>query len=92
MVDSVGLRALQQNASAVVARAAGGEIVEITDRGRPVARLVPLHRGGLASLVEAGLARPAGRRLADLPPALAALPEATASLGDLLAQARNEER
>ncbi|MFN2486319.1 MAG: type II toxin-antitoxin system Phd/YefM family antitoxin [Acidimicrobiia bacterium] len=34
----VGIRALKQNASAVVAEAASGELVTITDRGRPVAR------------------------------------------------------
>lgn len=38
----VGIRALKQNASAVVAQAAAGEAVTITDHGRPVALLGPI--------------------------------------------------
>ena len=91
MSDSVGIRALQQNASAVVARAADGEIVEVTDRGRPVAYIVPIPRGRLAALVTAGLARPARRSVSDLGPPLAADPEGP-SLGELLADARADER
>ena len=41
--NHVGVRALQQNASEVVKRAAAGEIIDITDRGRLVARMVPAH-------------------------------------------------
>jgi prevent-host-death family protein len=90
MTDRVGIRALQQHASEVVARAARGEVVEVTDRGRPVARLVPLGAGQLAGLVAAGLARPARRRLVDLP---APLPAGTGpSLGQLLADERADER
>ncbi|HVA25724.1 MAG TPA: type II toxin-antitoxin system prevent-host-death family antitoxin [Chloroflexota bacterium] len=37
----VGIRELKERASAVVRRAAHGETVTITDRGRPVARIVP---------------------------------------------------
>ena len=55
----VGIRALKQNASAVVAQAAAGEQVTITDRGRPVAQLSPIAASRLAQLVAAGLARPA---------------------------------
>ena len=43
---TVGIRELKQNASAVVARAARGETLVVTDRGRPVARLLPLERKG----------------------------------------------
>ena len=53
MTESVGIRALQQHASAVVARVARGETVEVTDRGRPVARLVPF---GSTSAVDRGIA------------------------------------
>lgn len=63
-----GIRELKQNASAVVAEVAGGEIVTITDRGRAVAQLVPISSDRLAGLVEAGRARPPRRRLADLGP------------------------
>jgi prevent-host-death family protein len=90
-MGSVGVRALQQHASEVVRRAAAGEVVEITDRGRPVARLVPTARTTLEGLVTAGLARPARSRLDEQPPPLPARPEGP-SLSDLLAEARQAER
>ena len=58
MSESVGIRALQQHASAVVARAAAGEEIVITDRGRPVARIAPLRPRGLQALIDEGLVRP----------------------------------
>ena len=52
---TVGIRELKQNASAVVARAARGEALLVTDRGRPVARLLPLERRGrLQEMIDAG--------------------------------------
>lgn len=62
----VGVRALKQNASTVVAEAAAGEVVIITDRGRPVAQIVPLAVGRLDALLAAGRARPAKVRLRDI--------------------------
>ena len=38
---SVGIRELKQNASAVLRRVKAGESLEVTERGQPVARLVP---------------------------------------------------
>lgn len=63
---TVGIRALKQNASAVVATVAAGESLTVTDRGRPVARIVPLEESGLDRLIASGLARPPLRPLADL--------------------------
>jgi prevent-host-death family protein len=63
----VGIRALKQNASAVVARAAAGEVIVVTDRGRAVARLTPIPSSTLGGLADAGLARPPKVRLGDLP-------------------------
>ena len=91
MVDSVGIRSLQQHASAVVSRVARGEIVEVTDRGRPVARLVPIAYGRLAGLVVAGLARPARRHVSDLAAPVPADRDVP-TLGQLLAEARAGER
>ena len=51
---TVGIRALKQSASEVVARAAAGETIQITDRGRPVAQLTPLLQDHLESLTAAG--------------------------------------
>jgi prevent-host-death family protein len=67
-MKTVGVRALKQNASAVVAEAAAGETITITDRGRPVAQLVPLPVDQLQGLAASGRARPARRSFADLPP------------------------
>ena len=41
-VEIIGIRELRQNASLWVAKAKAGRTIQITDRGRPVARLVPL--------------------------------------------------
>lgn len=65
-MSEVGIRALKQNASAVVAEAAAGELVTITDRGRPVAQMVPVAGSRIEALVAANRARPALRRLSDL--------------------------
>lgn len=66
-MTDVGIRALKQNASAVVARAAAGETVTITDRGRPVAQLTPIPISPLQQLVDTGRARAARRSIVDLP-------------------------
>lgn len=88
---SVGVRALQQHASEVVRRAASGEVIDITDRGRPVARLVPYGSSSLDALVEAGLVRPAREDFDAQPPPLPADPSLP-SLSDLLTEARADER
>ena len=65
----VGIRALRQNLSVYLRRLDRGERFEITDRGRPVALLVPLAGGQspLARLVTQGRARMPARDLLDLP-------------------------
>ncbi|WP_448074156.1 type II toxin-antitoxin system Phd/YefM family antitoxin [Georgenia yuyongxinii] len=83
----IGIRALKQNASAVVARAASGETLTITDRGRPVARLTPLARSPLEALVEAGEARPPRRSIRELP-----IPAPGTPLSPVLTEMRDEER
>lgn len=40
-MERIGLRELRQNASKYIARVAQGETVEVTQRGRLVARIVP---------------------------------------------------
>ncbi len=87
----VGVRALKQNASAVVAAAAKGEIVTVTDRGRPVAQLGPLPASRLESLLLAGLARPAKLALADLEPPPPKR-RGRRPLSGVLAEMRDEER
>jgi prevent-host-death family protein len=52
-MDRVGIRELRQNASAVLRRVAAGEIVEVTDRGRAVARIVPMHEASRLEQLQA---------------------------------------
>lgn len=56
MSDSVGVRELRQNISAVLRRVEAGERLIVTDRNRPVAELVPLSGmgPGLRRLVAEG--------------------------------------
>ena len=86
-MDDVGIRALKQNASAVVARAAAGETLTITDRGRPVARMTPIPASRLGAMLSAGQARPARRRLSEL-----AAPEPGPPLSHTLSELRDAQR
>jgi len=52
-MDKVGIRELRQNASAVLRRVAAGETVEVTDRGRAVARIVPMHEASRVEQLQA---------------------------------------
>jgi prevent-host-death family protein len=63
---SVGIRQLKDRLSEYVRLAAAGEVVLVTDRDRPVARLVPATEADrrladhpLAELIRQGLATPA---------------------------------
>jgi prevent-host-death family protein len=87
----VGVRELKQNASAVVAEAAAGEIITITSRGKPVAQLVPLRKSRIQAMIDAGLAQPATGSWADLPPPAPAEP-GQRPLSEVLAEMRDEER
>ena len=44
-MEKIGIRELRQNASVWIAKAKAGVTIQITERGRPVARLVPLTAG-----------------------------------------------
>lgn len=90
-MKTVGIRALKQNASAVVSSASRGEVVIITDRGRPVAQLTPLPSDTLKSLVDMGHARASMRALADLgrPPSRK---RDQPPLSKIVEQMRSEER
>jgi len=90
-MNEVGIRALKQNASAVVADVVAGNIAIVTDRGRPVARIVPLTSDPIQTLIEAGLARPPKGSWADLPlPSPVQPGERSAS--EILRQMRDDER
>jgi prevent-host-death family protein len=73
---SVGVRELRQRASELLRRVAGGETIEVTDRGRPVALLTPVPEAGpLERLRAAGeVTLPAGDR-SELPKPLPLAPD-----------------
>lgn len=86
---TVGIRALQQNASRVVNRAKAGEIVTITEHGKPVARIVPIAKDQYQEMIDAGLIVPAKRPFSERRPPLKI---SGATLSDDIIRAREEER
>lgn len=91
-MERIGVRELNQNTSQVLARVSGGETVEITDRGRPIARLVPINADAstLARLVATGRATaPAGTGPIALPPRLG---DPNVDAASELVAMRDEER
>jgi prevent-host-death family protein len=57
MTVQIGIRELRESLSRALRRVRAGEILEITEHGRPVARIVPLLpvAAGLQDLVAAGV-------------------------------------
>jgi prevent-host-death family protein len=51
---TIGVRELRQHASKYLEEVAAGESIEITDRGHPVARLVPISSDPWEDLINAG--------------------------------------
>ncbi len=88
----IGVRELRQDASQWLRRVRAGESFEVTDRGRPVALLVPVpEQTGLDALIAVGRARPATGRLRDLPPPLP-LPTGAPTPSEVLERLRRDER
>ena len=88
-MKQIGIRALKQNASAVVARAAAGEALVITDNGRPVAQIMPLPADRLEALDQAGLLRTATATASEIGPP--APRDGGRTLGDALREMRDED-
>ena len=93
MYNRVGIRELRQQASAVLKRVVAGEVVEVTEHGHPIARIVPLRRGVLDQLVLEGRATEAEGDLLDLldEMALPAAAEGTVLPSQALAELRTEQ-
>ncbi len=89
---SIGIRELRQQASRYLREVERGETIEVTDRGRPVARLVPVQRAGqLEELEASGRLTVASGDTLELGPPLA--PAAgTALPSEELAAVRSHER
>ncbi len=69
-MDSIGVRQLQQNAATTVERVRLGESIEVTVRGRPVAKLVPVGGTLLDQLEASGKLTRGKGDLLDLGPPL----------------------
>ncbi len=90
----VGIRELRQQTSAVLKRVVKGEVIDVTDHGHPIARIVPLQGGVLDQLVLEGRATKATGDLLDLAEELS-LPAATQGPivpSEALASLRSDER
>ena len=61
-MERIGLRELRQNASHYIARVARGETVEVTQRGRLVARIVPAGEDTWDDLILRGEVIPGASR------------------------------
>lgn len=57
-MERIGVRELRQYASRYLARVATGETIEVTDRGRPIALLVPVASDHWQSLLASGRVTP----------------------------------
>ncbi|WP_131767702.1 type II toxin-antitoxin system Phd/YefM family antitoxin [Candidatus Protofrankia californiensis] len=91
-METIGLRELNQNPSKAVARVRSGVSIVVTDRGKPVLRMVPEadQPGTLQQMVATGDARaPAERGIPDVIPDLAPDVE---SLAEVLVADRDRER
>lgn len=89
---TIGIRELRQRASEYLRRVEAGETVEVTDRGRPIARITPIPTTTPTErLVKDGRLRPAEDDLLELGDPLP--PSAGIPLpSDLLERSRAEER
>ena len=89
---SVGVRELRQRASELLRLVAGGETIEVTDRGRPVAVLAPVPGGSpLDQLRASGEVTPGEGDLDDLPEPLP-LPAGKEPPSVVLERLRRDER
>lgn len=91
-METIGLRELNQNPSRAVARVRAGASILVTDRGKPVLRMVPETEdpSTLDRLVSEGSVRPpAEHGMPDLVPDLA---ETVDSVSDLVVADRDKER
>lgn len=71
-MERIGIRELKQRASSVIRRVTAGEEIEVTDRGAPVARLIPIPKGDpYDRLIASGEIAPATTSWRDLEPAVA---------------------
>ncbi len=89
-MDRIGVRELRQNASRYLDRVKTGETIEVTEHGRPIARLAPIIEDRWEAMIAAGQIKPATGSWEDLPPPLEAKDGFSASA--FLEELRADER
>lgn len=94
-METVGLRELNRNPSKVVARVRAGESILVTDRGKPVLRMVPEPGVGeglsiLDRMILEGKARPPARK--GFPEVIPELSRLKVDLSELLIADRDRDR
>jgi prevent-host-death family protein len=89
-MEQVPIRSLNQHTADVLARVEQGETVEITNRGKPIARIVPIAADTMADLVASGLVVPPTVTGPVPMPTVPASPGSEA--GELISALRDEER
>lgn len=90
-VERVGVRAFRENLSLFLKRARDGETLEVTEHGRPIARLTPIPgiEDPLDRLIAEGRARPPRATIDDVLPARG---EPDPQLSRALRRALDEQR
>ncbi|MGH9032464.1 MAG: type II toxin-antitoxin system Phd/YefM family antitoxin [Acidimicrobiia bacterium] len=89
-MERIGIRELRQNASKYLERVERGETIEVTNRGRLAAVLVPAPRpGGLARLEAEGHVRRATKTVADLGPRIP-IPPGEIAPSEMVSRMRDE--
>ncbi|MCS6962425.1 type II toxin-antitoxin system Phd/YefM family antitoxin [Thermoflexus sp.] len=89
METVVGIRDLKTHLSRYIRQVKAGAILVITERGKPIGRLVPIASSAetrLSELLQAGMAAWSGRKLAPLTPVARARGERV--VADLLLEDR----
>jgi prevent-host-death family protein len=91
-METIGLRELNQNPSKAVARVRAGVSLVVTDRGKPVLRMIPETEdpSPLQQMIAAGGARPPAEH--GMPELISDLAPGMESLAALLVADRDRER
>ncbi|MBV8932680.1 MAG: type II toxin-antitoxin system prevent-host-death family antitoxin [Kutzneria sp.] len=91
-METIGLRELNQNPSKAVARVRAGASIVVTDRGKPVLRMIPEteHPGTLQMMIASGEVRPPAEQ--GMPTLIDDLTPDIESLSDVLVADRDRER
>ncbi len=93
-MTTIGVRELRQHASRYLALVKAGETVEVTERGKVIARIAPASDRPLSPyerLVAEGAVHMPTRDFHELPPPVA-LPPGAKPLSEILAEMRSDER